>query len=85
MGTITSLFARKFLNAADASIDRDAWLRSLGIQPEGQADPAHMVPDTEYYAFLERLAGADADPSQFRRYGSARRLYHFDIDNAGAY
>ena len=63
MGTITSLFARKFLNAADASIDRDAWLRSLGIQPEGQADPAHMVPDTEYYAFLERLAGADADPA----------------------
>ncbi len=27
----------------------------------------------------------DADPGDFRRYGSARRLYNFKIDNAGAY
>jgi len=35
----------------------------------------------------ELLAAAriDADPSDFRRYGSARRLYNFAIDNAGAY
>ena len=26
-----------------------------------------------------------AYPAEFRRYGSARRLYHFDIDNAGDY
>jgi hypothetical protein len=25
------------------------------------------------------------DASEFRRYGSARRLYTFDVDNAGAY
>ena len=25
----------------------------------------------------------DAQPSDFRRYGSARRLYNFDVDNAG--
>jgi methylamine---glutamate N-methyltransferase subunit B len=30
-------------------------------------------------------AGVDADPSDFRRYGSARDLYNFKIDNAGAY
>ena len=30
-------------------------------------------------------AGADAKPEEFTRYGSARKLYHFDIDNAGAY
>ncbi len=31
-------------------------------------------------------AGADGlDPSEFRRYGSARKLYNFDIDNAGEY
>ena len=30
-------------------------------------------------------AGIDADPADFRRYGSARRLYNFHIDNAGAY
>ena len=30
-------------------------------------------------------AGIDADPREFRRYGSARQLYNFKIDNAGAY
>jgi hypothetical protein len=30
---------------------------------------------------LER-AGIDADPASFRRYGSARRLYNFHVDNA---
>ena len=36
-------------------------------------------------ALLERAGADDADPSQFRRFGSARRLYNFDVDNAGAY
>jgi methylamine---glutamate N-methyltransferase subunit B len=30
-------------------------------------------------------AGVDADAADFRRYGSARQLYTFKIDNAGAY
>ena len=34
--------------------------------------------------FLDR-AGMDADPREFRRYGSARRLYHFNVDHADAY
>jgi methylamine---glutamate N-methyltransferase subunit B len=29
-------------------------------------------------------AGVDADPADFRRFGSARQLYTFDVDNAGA-
>ncbi len=35
----------------------------------------------------ELLARAqiDADPADFRRYGSARRLYNFTVDNVGAY
>ena len=33
---------------------------------------------------LER-AEVDLDPAEFRRYGSARRLYSFQIDNAGEY
>jgi glutamate synthase domain-containing protein 3 len=36
----------------------------------------------------ELLAAAeidDAEPGDFRRYGSARRLYNFTIDNVGAY
>ena len=42
----------------------------------------------EHLAFLKDLlaeAGIDADPSEFTRYGSARNLYNFDVDNAGAY
>lgn len=42
----------------------------------------------EHLALLEDLlekAGIDADTAAFRRYGSARRLYNFDIDNAGDY
>jgi glutamate synthase domain-containing protein 3 len=27
----------------------------------------------------------EVDPSEFRRYGSARQLYHFHMDNIGAY
>ncbi len=34
---------------------------------------------------LLEAAGVDADPAEFRRYGSARQLYNFRIDNAGAY
>ena len=30
-------------------------------------------------------AGMDADPKDFKRYGSARKLYNFNIDNIGAY
>jgi len=36
-------------------------------------------------AELLDAAGIDADASDFRRYGSARQLYNFKIDNAGAY
>ena len=33
-----------------------------------------------------RAAGVDdVDPADFRRYGSARRLYNFHVDNLGAY
>jgi hypothetical protein len=44
----------------------------------------------EHRADLRRLLdaagiGPDATVSSFRRYGSARRLYHFHIDNVGSY
>ena len=38
----------------------------------------------ELSALLER-AEVDAVVEDFRRYGSARKLYNFDVDNAGAY
>ena len=44
---------------------------------------------TEHHlAKLKRLleqAGIKADPKDFRRYGSARKLYNFNIDHADAY
>jgi len=39
----------------------------------------------EHIAILEDLlhkSGSDAKAEEFRRYGSARQLYHFNIDNA---
>jgi methylamine---glutamate N-methyltransferase subunit B len=42
----------------------------------------------EHLAILKDLlaqAGADAKPEEFKRYGSARQLYNFNIDNASAY
>jgi glutamate synthase domain-containing protein 3 len=34
---------------------------------------------------LARAEIDDVEPEQFRRYGSARELYTFKVDNAGAY
>ena len=39
----------------------------------------------ELGGLLDRAGIDGADPSEFRRYGSARRLYNFHIDNVGAY
>ena len=40
---------------------------------------------SELRDLLDRAGVTGADPSEFRRYGSARALYNFDVDNAGAY
>ena len=39
----------------------------------------------ERVAGLLAKAGVDADSRSFRRYGSARRLYNFDVDHADEY
>jgi hypothetical protein len=41
----------------------------------------HMKELTE----LLNRAGVDEDPAVFTRYGSARQLYNFKVDNASAY
>lgn len=57
-------------------------VRSLGADcVEKEMRPEHLA----LLADLLARAGADADPASFRRYGSARRLYTFHIDNADAY
>jgi glutamate synthase domain-containing protein 3 len=39
----------------------------------------------ELRALLDRAGIDDVRPEEFRRYGSARQLYNFKVDNAGAY
>lgn len=54
-------------------------VKSLGADCiEKEMRPEHL----ELLADLLAQAGADARPEEFRRYGSARKLYHFNIDNA---
>ena len=48
---------------------------------EKEMRPEHLVELAE----LLQAARIDRDPAGFRRYGSARALYNFDIDNADAY
>ena len=52
------------------------------------ADCVEKTMRTEHVQALAQLLGdadVDADPAEFKRYGSARQLYHFHVDNAGAY
>jgi len=57
-------------------------VRSLGADcVEKEMRPEHL----EILADLLAKAEADARPEEFRRYGSARTLYNFNIDNADAY
>ena len=52
------------------------------------ADCVEKSMRAEHLAELKGLleaGGFDADPTEFTRYGSARRLYNFHIDNASAY
>ncbi len=56
---------------------------SLGADCEEQA-----VSDADAAALdalLARAGLAEFDAAEFRRYGSARRLYHFHVDNAASY
>lgn len=54
-------------------------VKSLGADCiEKEMRPEHLDLLTD----LLTRAGVDAKPEEFRRYGSARKLYNFDIDNA---
>jgi glutamate synthase domain-containing protein 3 len=66
--------ARLYVRGTVASLGADCVEKEL--RPEHRAELAELL----------RAAGADdADPDEFRRYGSARRLYNFDVDHAGEY
>lgn len=54
-------------------------VKSLGADCiEKEMRPEHL----EILAVLLERADSNADPGEFRRYGSARKLYNFNIDNA---
>jgi len=56
--------------------------KSLGADcVEKPLRPQHLAELTELLA----AAGFDEDPAAFRRYGSARALYHFQADKSDAY
>jgi glutamate synthase domain-containing protein 3 len=58
-------------------------VRSLGADcVEKEMRPEHLA---ELAALLKAAGAEDVDPADFRRYGSARRLYHFEIDNLASY
>ena len=49
---------------------------------EKELDEPHVA---ELRDLLERAGIDDCDPAEFRRYGSERRLYNFQVDDAGSY
>ena len=59
MSQITSLFVHKVISQVDDSLDKRALLTSVGVDPDAPVDPGMMVADTDYYAFLERVARSD--------------------------
>lgn len=65
--------ARLYVAGSVASLGADCVEKELGAE--------HFA---ELRELLER-SGVDADPASFRRYGSARALYNFNVDDAGAY
>ena len=73
-------------NLGDSIYEAELYVRgaveSLGADCEEKVLAAEHR--TTLQALLDR-AGVDADAGAFRRYGSARRLYHFKVDHAGSY
>jgi len=73
-------------NLGDSIYEARVYVRG-GVAGLG-ADCVEKEVRAEHRAQLEQLLAvgeADFDPGEFRRYGSARQLYSFQIDTAGAY
>src|SRR5918995_374120 len=64
--------ARLYVRGTVASLGADCVEKEMGHE--------HLAELTE---LLERAEVSDCEAGEFRRYGSERRLYSFDVDNAG--
>ncbi|MGH2858670.1 MAG: hypothetical protein ACRDMJ_14445 [Solirubrobacteraceae bacterium] len=65
--------ARLYVRGQVASLGADCVAKEM--RPEHEAQLRALLVAAE----------VDADPAQFRRYGSARQLYNFKVDNVGVY
>ena len=65
--------ARIFVKGKVASLGADCEVKEMDAE------------DVEILSALLAKAGSTDKPEEFTRYGSARNLYHFHVDNAGAY
>lgn len=65
--------ARLYVRGQVASLGADCVAKPMGYQHH------------EELAALLKQAGYDDDTNGYTRYGSARELYHFQVDNIGAY
>jgi glutamate synthase domain-containing protein 3 len=66
--------ARLFVRGSVAGLGADC--------VEKEMRPEHVL---QVRSLLDQAGFDDADASEFRRYGSARRLYNFHVDNLGSY
>ena len=65
--------ARLYVRGSVASLGADCIEKEMG--DEHRAELADLL----------ARSGLDANPDQFRRYGSARKLYNFDIEHLDQY
>jgi methylamine---glutamate N-methyltransferase subunit B len=71
--------ARLYVRGAVASLGADC------IEKEMTDDPKAALAALLAKAGINANGKGDIDPSEFRRYGSARQLYNFKVDNVSAY
>ncbi len=74
MSQLSTLYARKSIAQADASLDQDSLLRSVGIDPATPLDLDQMITEDAYCTLLETLAAAEAGRIAFHvRTGASMR------------
>jgi len=66
--------ARLFVRGVVASLGADCIEKAMSVEDRAALD-----------AVLEKAELADVSTNDFKLYGSARRLYHFHVDNVDAY
>lgn len=56
MAFVTSIFARRMIQAAGPAVDGGALLRSVGLDPDSPLDVAQMIAADAYFDLLEQIA-----------------------------